>query len=369
MTNDSLLYKVALSIVPGIGSILARNLVAYVGSVEGIFREPVSRLTRIPGIGEINAGRIREKDLLPRAEQELEFIEKNGIKIFFYLDEGYPVRFRNCPDAPVVFYMKGNVNLDAQRSISIVGTRNATEYGRQMCEELIRDLSSGGHNILIVSGLAYGIDIHAHKSSLKYQVPTVGVLGHGLDKLYPSAHARIAKAMLENGGLVTDFPSKTKIDPANFIRRNRLIAGLGDATVVIESGEKGGALITADIAASYDRDVCAFPGKSGDFYSKGCNNLIKKNIAALIENAADLLYVLGWEESASKNQPVQQTLFAELTEDEKKVIGSMKQNDKVFIDNLSQDTGFPANKTSALLLNLEFKGIVDVLPGNMYKLR
>jgi DNA processing protein len=369
MSDDSLLYRVALSIIPGIGSILARNLVAYVGSVEGIFREPVSRLTRIPGIGEVNARRIRDKEILSRAEAELRFIDRNGIRMFFYLDEDYPQRFRNCPDAPVLFFMKGKVNLDPDKAVSIVGTRNATEYGRQVCEELIRDLSGKGYNILIISGLAYGIDIHAHKSSLKYQVPTVGILGHGLDRLYPSAHSRIAKSMLENGGLMTDFPSNTKIDPANFIRRNRLIAGLSDVTVVIESGEKGGALITAEIAASYDRDVCVFPGRSTDVYSKGCNKLIKKNVAALIENSADLENIMGWEIPTGKNQPRQQQLFVQLTDDEKKVIDLMQGEDKVFIDTLCRKAGMHSSKMSPILLGLEFKGILDAMPGNLYKLK
>jgi len=369
MTEDTLLYRVALSIVPGIGSVLARNLVAYVGSVEGIFREPVSRLIKIPGIGEINARRIKERDVLSRAEEELQFIGMNRLKVFFYLDNDYPRRFRNCPDAPVIFYLKGNVNLDAGKAISIVGTRNATDYGRQVCDGLIRDLAARGHQFLVISGLAYGIDIQAHKSSLKNNVPTVAVLGHGLDKLYPAAHSRTAKAMLENGGLLTDFPSQTKIDPPNFIRRNRLIAGLSDATVVIESGDKGGALITADIAASYNRDVCAFPGRAGDFYSRGCNSLIKRNIAALIESAEDLEYVLGWEDPAKKNQPVQQLLFPDLSEDEQIILDLLRQDEKTLIDSLCHTAGMPMNKISSLLLELEFKGFVDALPGNLYRLK
>jgi DNA processing protein len=369
MTEDSLLYRVALSIIPGIGSVLARNLVAYVGSVEGIFREPISKLMKIPGIGEINAHRVRENNVLSRAAEELQFIEKNGLKVFFYLDEDYPRRFRNCPDAPILFFMNGNVNLDIEKAISIVGTRSATEYGRQVCEELIRDLAGKGYRFIVVSGLAYGIDIQAHKSALKHNIPTVGVLGHGLDKLYPAAHSRTAKAMLEHGGLLTDFPSNTKIDPPNFIRRNRLIAGLSDATIVIESGEKGGALITADIAASYDRDVCAFPGRAGDVYSKGCNSLIKRNIAALIENAEDLEYVLGWEDPSQKKVPVQQQLFVDLTDEEQKLVDLLKMNEKTQIDSLCQQAGMPMNRISSLLLGLEFRGVVDALPGNLYRLK
>jgi len=367
--QEPLLYKVALSMVPGIGGVLARNLVAYVGSVEAIFREPVTKLTKIPGIGEINARRIKDKSVFDQAGEEIEFCLKHGIEIYFYLDEQYPDRFKTCSDAPVIFYKKGNVDLNAPKSICIVGTRNASEYGRQMCDELLRDLSAKGHKLLIVSGLAYGIDIQAHKSALRYNLPTVGVLGHGLDKLYPSAHLKTAKAMLENGALITDFPSKSKIDPSNFIRRNRLIAGLSDATIVIESGEKGGALITADIAASYNRDVFAFPGRSTDPYSKGCNRLIKNNIAALIESATDLEYLLGWETSNDKKQPLQQQLFTELSEEEKILTEILKREGKMFIDFVSQESQLPVNKVSALLLNLEFKGIVEALPGKMYRIK
>ncbi len=369
MKDDSLLYRVALSMVPGIGGVLARNLVAYVGNVEGIFREPVHKLVKIPGIGEVNAHRVREAGHLSRAAEELQYIEKNGIRAIFYLDEDYPRRFRNCPDAPVLFYYKGNASLDASRVIGVVGTRNATEYGRQMCDELLKDLAERGYDLLVVSGLAYGIDIQAHKSSLKYNLPTVGVLGHGLDKLYPAAHARTARAMLEKGGLLTDFPSNTKIDPPNFIRRNRLIAGLSDAVVVVESGEKGGALITADIAASYDRDVCAFPGRSGDICSKGCNQLIKRNIAALIENAEDLEYVLGWEDPRRKGVPVQRQLFTELTGEQQKVVDELKKQDKVHIDLLAKNLEVAVRQLSPLLLELEFMGLIDVLPGNLYRLK
>jgi DNA processing protein len=369
MTSDTLLYQVALSIVPGIGGILARNLVAYIGSVEGIFREPVSRLKKIPGIGEINARKLREKNVLLRAEEELLFMEHNGIRALFYLDENYPHRFRNCADAPIICFMKGVVNLDCAKAVSIVGTRNATDYGRQMCEELIRDLADHGHQVLVVSGLAYGVDIQAHKSALKHGFPTVGVLGHGLDKLYPAAHTRIARAMMEHGALLTDFPSKTRIDPPNFIRRNRLIAGLSDATIVVESGVKGGALITADIAASYDRDICAFPGRAGDLYSKGCNDLIRRNIAALIENAADLEYVLGWEDPSKAKLPVQQVLFYELTPEEQLLTDQMKKGEKIHIDQLSSALEMPISRISSLLLELEFKGIIETLPGNLYRLR
>lgn len=366
--DTTLHFKLALSMIPGVGGVLARNLVAYVGSVEGIFNEPVAKLVKIPGIGEVNARRIREKEVLLRAEKELQFIEKHQVTVYFYLDENYPRRLRSCPDAPVLFFSSGNVRLDAEKVISVVGTRNATEYGRQLCDELIRDLSARGHDLLVISGLAYGIDIQAHKSALKYQVPTAAVLGHGLDRLYPAAHAKVAQNMLGTGGLVTDFPSQTKIDPSNFLRRNRIIAGLADAVVVAESGEKGGALVTADIAASYDRDVFVFPGRVGDLYSKGCNRLIKNNLAALIESAADLEYFMRWE-MTTPGQPVQQQLFVELSAEEQQIGKVLRNNGKMFIDLICQETGLPMGKVSALLLELEFRGVVDALPGKMYRLR
>lgn len=355
--------------VPGIGGILARNLVSYLGSVKQIFTTPQNRLMKIPGIGEGLAQRICESGYLEAAHREIDFIEKNNVRVYFYLDDNYPLRFRQCADAPILFYMKGNADLESQKIISIVGTRKATDYGRQVCDELIRDIAEVGHEVLIVSGMAYGIDIQAHKSALKYGMPTVGVLGHGLDVLYPRSHINTAHAMVTQGGLLSDFPSQSIIDRGNFVRRNRLIAGLSDATIVIESGAKGGALITAEIAASYDRDVYAFPGRSVDPYSKGCNFLIKNNVAALIENAGDLMLMLGWNQPGRQRQPVQQLLFEDLSEEEQLITGQLHRNGKVFIDTLKHSTRLPMNRLSGLLLTLEFKGILEALPGKMYRLK
>ncbi|HDR51848.1 MAG TPA: DNA-protecting protein DprA, partial [Mariniphaga anaerophila] len=281
MARNELFYKIAISMVPGIGGVLARNLVAYSGSAEQVFSESFKSLVKIPGIGEVNAKRIKSDGVFQKAEKELEFIQKYKIDVRFYTDKNYPRRLKPCPDAPIVLYSKGNMNLDEQRIVSIVGTRNATDYGKTICEQLVQGFAERNHPVLVVSGLAYGIDIHAHKMALKYNVPTVGVVGHGLDKIYPSLHADTARKMLQSGGLVSDFPSGTKIDPPNFIRRNRIIAGLADATIVVESAEKGGALITADIASSYNRDVFAFPGRVDETYSRGCNRLIRLSGASL----------------------------------------------------------------------------------------
>ncbi|HYQ56148.1 MAG TPA: DNA-processing protein DprA [Draconibacterium sp.] len=366
--NNDLKYKIALSMLPGIGGILARNLVAYIGSIEGIFSESAKALTKVPGIGELNARLIKNNTILPKAEKEMEYIDNNGIDVHFYTDTTYPRRLKSCIDAPLIIYTKGKMNLDAERVISIVGTRNSTGYGRTLVDTLCREFTERDYKALIVSGLAYGIDIQAHRAALKYNLPTVGVIAHGLDILYPAMHKETAKKMQENGGLITDFPSATKIDPSNFIKRNRIIAGLSDATIVVESAKKGGALITADIASSYNRDVFAYPGRSGDIYSKGCNQLIRNNGATLIEGIDDLEYFMGWEKT-NKADAVQSSLFIDLNTDEQKVVDLLKQKGELFIDQIAAELKQPASRVSAILLNLEFKNVLLSLPGKMYKLR
>jgi len=366
--SDNLIYKIAISLIPGIGSVTARNLIAYIGSVEGVFQEKEKNLLKIPGVGEVNAQKIVRQNVLERARREVDFILKNRIKTFFYLDENYPTRLKNCSDAPIVLYFRGTANLNEQRIISVVGTRNATNYGKELCDELIRSFSQRNYPLLVVSGLAYGIDVHAHKACLKYDIPTVGVFAHGLDNMYPALHAPIAAKMLEKGGLITDFISETKIDRNNFLRRNRIIAGLSDATIVVESAEKGGALVTADIANSYNRDVFAFPGRSNDPFSKGCNKLIKLNEAALVENQVDIEKAMNWDVKVQATRPIQTSLFVELTADEQKLINLLKGGDR-FVDEITIETQLPMSRVSALLLGLEFNGLVTSLPGKMYRLK
>jgi len=366
--DPELQYKIALSMLPGIGGVLARNLLAYTGTLEEVFKAQVHTLKKIPGIGDANAQRIKKSDALVKAEKEIEFMEKNSIKASFYTDVDFPRRLKNCVDAPVIIYTKGEMNLDEQRVISIVGTRNATEYGKQVIDELVKSFSERGYKILIVSGLAYGIDIHAHRAALKYELPTVGVVAHGLDLLYPALHRETAKKMQENGGLLSDFPSGTKIDPQNFVKRNRIIAGLADATIVVESAEKGGALITADIASSYNRDVFAYPGRSGDTYSVGCNQLIRNNGASLINGIDDLEYFMGWEKAEEK-QAFQSSLFIELNENEQKVVDLLQKEGELFIDQISSTIQLPVSRVSAMMLTLEFKNVIIALPGKMYRLR
>ena len=365
---DNLAHKIAISLIPGIGSVTARNLIAYVGSVEGVFLEKEKNLMKIPGIGEVNAQRVVRQNVLDVAKREVDFILKNRIQTFFYLDENYPTRLKNCSDAPIILYYKGNANLNERRIISVVGTRNATNYGKDICDELIRSFSEKSYRVLVVSGLAYGIDVHAHKACLKYNIPTVGVFAHGLDTIYPSLHAPIAGKMIENGGLLSDFISETKIDRQNFLRRNRIIAGLADATVIVESAEKGGALVTADIANSYNRDVFAFPGRSSDLYSRGCNKIIKLNEAVLVESQADIEKAMNWDIKVSTTRAVQTSLFVELTSDEQKLVDLLKGGD-CFVDEITFETRLPMSKVSALLLGLEFKGLIVSLPGKMYRLK
>lgn len=365
---ENLAYQIGISLIPGIGSVTARNLIAYIGSVEGVFQEKEKALMKIPGVGEINAQKVVRQNVLNRARAEVEFILKNNIQTYFYLDENYPVRLKSCSDSPIILFYKGTANLNAERIISVVGTRNGTAYGKDVCDEMMRAFSERNYSVLVISGLAYGIDIFAHKACLKYNIPTVGVFAHGLDTIYPALHAPIAAKMLENGGLLSDFVSNTKIDRQNFLRRNRIIAGLADATVVVESAEKGGALVTADIANSYNRDVFAFPGRSTDLYSKGCNKIIKLNEAVLIESQADLERAMNWDIKAAQTKAFQTSLFVELTPEEQKLVDLLKAGDR-FIDEITVETQLPMSKVSTLLLGLEFKGLISSLPGKMYRLR
>ena len=288
----NILEKIALTKIKGIGPKMGRILLAYIGSVEEIFRSSKKQLLTIPNIGEYIVNNIVSKTYLKDAEQEYNFIQKHGIEIVWIEDKGYPLRLKNCDDAPILLYYKGSARLNFPRVISIVGARNATPYGTKICEDFIQHLKD--YDVQIVSGLAYGIDSLAHKDALKYHIPTIGVLGHGLDRIYPSAHRELASRMLKNGGLLTEFPTGTNPESQNFPMRNRIIAGLADVTVVIEASQKSDALITAEIANTYNRDVCAFPGAIDQRYSAGCNYLIKTHRAHLIRHAADLAHLMNW---------------------------------------------------------------------------
>jgi len=365
LSQDTLKYQIAISKIPGIGVITAKKLIAYVGSAEGVFKEKNGLLKTIPGMQSSVIKEIRNKEVLKVAEKELEFIDEHNIRTLYYLDKGYPERLKHCEDSPLLLYLKGDTDLNRQKILSIVGTRNATVRGRDLCTKLVSDLAEHKHDVLIVSGLAYGIDFTAHKAALDNGLDTVAVLGHGLDIIYPAHHKEIAREIVSQGALMTEFTSHSYREKAHFVMRNRIIAGISDATVVVESGNKGGSLITADIANSYNRDVFAFPGRIADEYSIGCNRLIKTNRAALIESVSDLEYILGWDVKKMK-EGVQKQLFAELNNEEKIIADLLKKENELSIDIISLRTNMPVSKASSILLGLEFKGLIKSLPGKIY---
>ncbi len=366
MSGTSLKHKIALGLIPRIGDINARKLVSHFGDVEAIFRESYRNMIKIPGIGPGLARYICERSYLDVAEKEAEYIEKNDIRVYFYLDNDYPFRLRQCDDSPVVFFFRGSCDLDSPKIIGVVGTRNATGRGKEKCDEIIGELAGNHPDLIITSGLAYGIDITAHKAALAHNLNTIGVLGHGFKTIYPSVHRSTAMEMVNKGGLLSDFLSDALPERNNFLKRNRIIAGMSDATLVIESGIKGGALITADIAASYNRDVFAVPGRPDDQWSAGCNDLIRSNKAALVERASDIEYILNWKTEHSK-PPVQRMLFSELNDTEKSVLELISKEGEMPIDVICRSTGMPVYKLSSLLLQMEFKGIIKSYPGNIYR--
>ncbi len=370
MIDNQLKYRIGLTMINGIGPVLAKNLIAYLGSVENIFLEKKQNLAKIPGIGEMLSKEIVSQDVLKRADEEIEFIIKNKIQSYFFTDKTYPFRLKECPDSPIMLYYKGNKNLNDVKFIGIVGTRKITEYGKEMCRNIINSISQKIPNAVIVSGLAYGVDICAHKLAVDNNVSTIGVLGHGLDRIYPSIHRPIAVKMLDNGGLLTEFISKTNPDRQNFVKRNRIVAGMCDAVIVIESGVKGGALITAELANDYNRDVFAVPGRFGDEFSAGCNKLIKENKAALMESADDLLRFMNWESANDiSKKEIQTSLFSDLSEDEEDIINELRISPNgVNVNELTVKLNKPYSKLSSKLLDMEFKGLVKCLPGGMYKI-
>ncbi|MBS1742168.1 MAG: DNA-protecting protein DprA [Bacteroidetes bacterium] len=365
MSND-LLYQIALTLVPGIGDVRIKLLIEIFGEARAVFKAPRKQLEKIENIGTVAAGSIRSFADFKRCEKELQFIEKFKITPLFITDAHYPKRLMNCYDNPALLYYRGSADLNKSKIISIVGTRNNTHYGKQVCEQLIADLKN--EQIIIVSGLAFGIDTIAHKSALKENIPTVAVLAHGLDRIYPSQNKMMARQMVDNGGLLTDFPSETKPDRQNFPKRNRIAAGICDALVVIESGKKGGSLITAELGYGYNKDVFAFPGRSTDVKSEGCNFLIQQNKAALINNADDLLTMMNWKQQQKPVVPQQRSLFIELSADEKKLVDLLQEKGSMHIDELFTRSGLSSSSVAGALLMLEMQGVIASLPGKVYQL-
>ena len=364
--NNEFLHQLALTLVPNIGDVQAKILVQHFGDANSIFKARQSALEKIEGIGAIRAKSIKDFDDFYIAEKELEFIEKYKIKTFFLTDEDYPKRLLNCYDSPTLLFYKGIANLNAAKVIAIVGTRTMTDYGKQFTEKLVKDLSE--QNITIISGLAFGIDAMAHKAAIKNNLPTVGVVGHGLDKIYPTDHAALAKDMIKNGGgILSEFFSGTKPDKHNFPLRNRIVAGISDATVLVETNIKGGSMITGNLANAYNRDVFAVPGRTTDLKSSGCNHLIKYNKAILLTDADELLDVMGWKEKKLKPKK-QKELFIELSPEEKQIIQLLQEKETVAIDEINLSIGLSSSTIAAAILNLELQNVVISLPGKMYKL-
>ena len=349
-----------------IGDATAKKLIEIIGSAEAIFKEKSSNLRKINGLGTKRIQSIKKEVDFDSAEKELDFIEKNGIEFLFFKDKTYPDKLKHCIDGPLVLFQKGNIDLQHKRIISIVGTRKITSHGIQFTKELISDLSV--FDPVIVSGFAYGTDITAQRAALDHHLQTIGCFAHGMNQIYPKVHQKYVDDILKHGGFFSDFCSDDKFERNNFLKRNRIIAGLSEATIVIESAEKGGSLVTAEMANGYNREVFAAPGRSTDNMSKGCNNLIKKQQAMLLTNAADIAYILNWDIEQKPKQTHQAELFVDLNKEEKIVIESLKSLQKTEIDPLSLSCQIPTSKLSTILLNLELKGLVRPLPGKQYEL-
>lgn len=366
MSQDRLSF-LALHFVPGVGDQLVKQLVSYCGSAEHVFKTPKGKLLKVPGIGPVTAESIRTGATFHLAEIEFKKAEKEGTEILFYTDKKYPSRLTSIEDAPSVLYYKGNVNLNSPKSVAIVGTRQATDYGKEMVSQIVEGLKP--HGAMIVSGLAYGIDIQAHKHALKHNLPTIGVMGSGMDVIYPATHKDTAKKMLSHGGLLTENSFGTKPDAHNFPARNRIIAGMCDVLIVVEAAEKGGALITAEIANSYNKDVLAIPGSLGQTYSEGCNKLIRNNKASIFTSIADVEYLMNWSIEEPSQKKTTTVDFNSFSVDEQKVLAVLHQKKTpVMIDELTIKTAMSPSQLASLLLSLEFNNVVRSLPGKQFVL-
>lgn len=365
--EEELLHRIALSLLPNVGPVIARALYSHCGSAVSVFKERKALLAKIPGVGPKRIQNAFNVSVLERAEKELAFVKKHKLQVLFYTDEGYPNRLQQCADAPCLLYFKGNANLNQGRFVAIVGTRSSTTNGEEVTKKLVEELQ--GLDVTMVSGLAYGIDICAHEAALQFGIPTIGVTAHGMDRIYPQLHRTVAGKMLSQGGILTEYPIQTPPDRENFPSRNRIVAGMCDAVVVVEASEKGGALITADLAQGYDREVFAFPGRVSDEFSKGCNAYVRDQKAALITCAQDLIWLMGWTDDKKKEQVIKQTqLFFELSEDENRVVDVLKEKGECGIDVISSTTALPFSKLANTLLQLELKNVVKLKAGKRYSL-
>ena len=365
LKEEKLLAILRLQKSKAVGDILAKKLIVNVGDVTEIFKEKVINLSKINGIGNHVLKHLFDKENIKAAEQELKYIQHNKIAYSYFLDDDYPSNLQHCIDSPILLFKDGNIDFSNEKIISIVGTRNMSSYGRDFCNKLVNDLKE--YNPIIVSGFAYGVDICAHKAAIKNNLQTIAVLAHGLDEIYPKVHKKYISSVNENGGFLTEFWHKETPLRENFLKRNRIVAGISKATIIIESAEKGGSLVTADIANSYDRDVFAVPGRTTDLYSKGCNNLIKNNKAFLLNSADEIIRMLNWD-IKQKPKTIQKQLFVELNESEQKIYDLLHEKGAQLLDVISLECNIPVYQLSSILLQMELKGVSKPLPGKMFEL-
>lgn len=364
MNETELYYLLALQKVEGVGDIIAKKLLTHCGNAAAIFTTKTSQLAAIDGIGSVLISKLKNKSIFAKAEAELNYIKNNGITVSYFQDETYPERLKHCIDGPLLLFSSGKIDFNNRKIISIVGTRNITSYGTEFCKNLISDLAP--LNPIIVSGFAYGVDIVAHQGAMENDLQTIGIVAHGLDQIYPSSHKKYVSKMEQNGGFMTEYWSGTNPEKENFVKRNRIVAGISEATIVIESAIKGGSLITANLANDYNRDVFAVPGRTSDKLSLGCNNLIKTQKANLLTSAADLVYILNWDiEKATRS--VQKKLFVTLENEEQKIYDYLLKSGKEMLDIIALECDFPIYKLSGILLNMELKGVVRPLPGKLFE--
>lgn len=369
MKEEEILAVLRLQNTKSVGDILAKKLIVTVGSAAQVYKEKKHLLHKINGVGKHTIDQIFDESTLRNAQNELEHINKNKTRFRYFLDDDYPKNLQHCIDAPILLFEDGNIDLTNQRVISIVGTRNMTRYGREFCEQFIQDLVP--YNPIIVSGFAYGVDICAHKAAISDNLQTIAVLAHGFNHIYPKVHKRYIHEVNENGGFFTEFFHNESPLRENFLKRNRVVAGLSQATIIIESAEKGGSLVTADIANSYNRDVFAVPGRVSDPLSKGCNDLIRNHRAQLLHSAEDIVKHLNWDlpdKKAISQKAIQKQLFVELSSEEEIICNYLKDHDQQVLDIIALETDIPVYQMATLLLNLELKGVIRPLPGKMFEL-
>lgn len=365
MTPEKLLAILRLQTTKKVGDIMAKRLITATGNIEQVFKEKPESLAKINGVGTKIITEILDSENIKRAEKELNYIQKNNITYSYFLDNNYPENLKHCIDAPILLFSDGNINLNSSKIISIVGTRNITSYGRDFCNELIEALQP--HNPIIISGFAYGVDICAHKAAVKNNLQTIAVLAHGLETIYPKTHKKHIAELKNNGGLITEFWHNENPLRENFLKRNRIVAGISRGTIIIESAAKGGSLVTADIANSYNRDVFALPGRTNDVYSSGCNSLIKNNQAHLLTSANDIVKMLNWDLSKTSKKPQQKELFVSLTEIEQKIHDYLLQNGKQHLDVIALECKIPIYQLSSILLEMELKSVIKPLPGKLFE--